>query len=240
MDSLVALDSQRKNWVERTQTGLLLLIVGSVLCVFPIVRIAGVFVTLWAVALLVESRDGFGSKHSMSIRVGTALFVVGAVLFVLSSSGFVFETYSLATFYQNYQVVSVDFTIFPSAMIRAVPTFLLLDFAGMILLGLSYVTLTYRLQDARGRQLVFLGLAAMIATSFFVFSTLFSAASPLGKQWGIGGWDIPSAWAFEAELFGLSTLNLLPVVIFVVGFRSCYLRLNYSERIPTEKVSLVA
>ena len=154
---------------------------------FPILRIGGVFVTLWAVALLVESRDRFEAKHSMSVRVGTALFVVGAVLFVLSSSGFVFETYSLATFYQNYQVASVDFTLFPSAMIHAVPTFLSLDFAGMILLGLSYVTLTYRLHDARGRQLIFLGLAATIVTSFFVFSTLFSAASLLGQQWGKGG-----------------------------------------------------
>src|SRR5215467_4747141 len=165
MESFGEIEQLRKDWVEKTQHGLLALSVGAIITSLPIIRPAGSFVTLIGIVLLVLGRHRFGNWHTRFIAIGSLLFAVSTVLLVISSVGYILLFSTVACFYPTNDLVArlvgdcYSDAYLPRAMIRLTSVFLALDFGGSLFSGASFAVLTVYLQDWRRRGLLLLGFA---------------------------------------------------------------------------------
>lgn len=161
---------------SRTKTGLLLLIIGSIIAMVSNVALffsGGVMLALSAIGgigglcsfigiiLLIIGRKEFGEKHSKFVIYALILFILAFVIptIVIAGVTFSYVTQSMGgnadpSFIQNI------FFIIPLASIIG---------------GLAYVFLLYELENKIGRMVLFAGFAVYIITSVVIALSIGSA-----------------------------------------------------------------
>src|SRR2546426_776904 len=68
--------------IDRTKTGVLLLIVGSLLTWVPVISLIGGILVLVGVILVILGRRAFGPTHSRNVVLSVVLFLVGIVVVI--------------------------------------------------------------------------------------------------------------------------------------------------------------
>lgn len=160
-------EGERRRGIDRTKTGLLLLAIGFFLGWIPFVGIVGGLLELIGAIMVILGRHTFGKEHSRNVLWAIIIFIIGIVAGVAVVFVIIFST--ISTNLRNFNQTSQTFrpSIFPST---AFFTGILI---GIAIAQLSVVLLTYALQKRNGRILLWLGYAAVIASSlvnFFVLS----------------------------------------------------------------------
>ncbi len=164
-------DYERTKQVDRTKTGVLLLMIGALIGWLPFgIGLIGGLLALIGAILVILGRKAFGEKHSRDVVVAVVVFIIGIVASIVV--GVVFA-----------------FSILPSAFTGAVPSAATLQGAVDTLLiggivaaaigGVAQVLFTYEIQDQLGRYLLFAGFGASLALQvviYFLIAPLIDAA----------------------------------------------------------------
>lgn len=239
---------ERSVSIERTERGLVFIMLGALVCAFPIIRPAGAVMGLTGAVWFVLGRDPFGDKHSRNAILAAAISIVGLSLVLVGSIGYVLFVLSIP--HDSFPTYDWGNDLFAWALVASLKSLLTFEAAGAILTGIAYTLFPYSLQKpailGRGRelarhgwksqlpsktQLTLLGaLAITILVSVLVFSVLTSDLTSqlipdtrnLLSAYSPGNANPDVAHAFEGQVLTVSLLSLLPAVIYLAAYRSIY------------------
>jgi zinc ribbon protein len=165
-------DYDRGKRIERTKTGVLLLLLGSLLSWVPVIGFLGILLILAGAILVILGRKAFGPTHTRNVVLSIVLFAVGlaviagvAIVVALSNIGSVIGP-------------GGSVTLTPAFLASSANAGLLGSILGAFILGIAEVLFTYALQAQTGRILLWAAYAANIALAFVLYvilSPLFSA-----------------------------------------------------------------
>src|SRR5881296_1093241 len=79
-----AWDSERRKQIDRTKTGLLLLLIGGLISWIPIIGLLGGVLLLIGAILVILGRKAFGSTHARNVVLAIVLFFVGIIIGVIA------------------------------------------------------------------------------------------------------------------------------------------------------------
>ena len=209
--------------VERTQTGLLLVIVALVLGPVPYLMYLGFITGIIGAVMVILGRNHFTVRHSYFVKISVGLYFLGfAIIFVAALIfGFVLIQVFLGVGSRGMNVQSV-IELFNGLLITGV--------ISAVVVGIAYVLFTYALQDSSGRLLLYVSFAAYLATSvltsYIVSSQVASAAS---QSFATGTFDPSPITALRSQLQYLGLLGLIPAGLFSVSYYRVYSRIRKRE-----------
>src|SRR2546421_3314301 len=156
-----AWDAERRKQIGRTKTGVLLLLVGTLIGWIPYIGALGSLLVLVGAILVILGRKAFGSAHSRNVLVSILLVILGIIIIGVATVVLVFGT--AASIIPGNQPS-------PAAMTSAFNNFLIIVAIGAIVFGLANVFFTYAIQDQRGRMLLLgaYGVSIVIQIATFV------------------------------------------------------------------------
>src|SRR5881628_1883343 len=79
-----AWDVGRRKQIDRTKTGLLLLLIGGLISWIPIIGLLGGVLLLVGAILVILGRKAFGSTHARNVVLAIVLFFVGIIIGVIA------------------------------------------------------------------------------------------------------------------------------------------------------------
>ncbi len=218
-----AVDYERTKRVDRTKTGVLLLLIGSLLTAVPVISAVGLLLIFVGVILVILGRKAFGPAHSRNILVSIILFVVGIlVVIVVAVVG---------------ALASIGSVIGPGGTVNITPAFLaatassalLGGIASAIIIGFAEVLFTYALQAQNGRILLWAAYGANIALAialYLILSPLYLAVVTQA--------DFNAVSSMQTTY---SLLSAIPALLFAGADYLAWSRINRRE-IPAPSPTL--
>jgi uncharacterized membrane protein len=158
---------EKRRAIDRTKTGLLLLVIGFLIGWIPFVSIIGFILELIGALFVILGRKAFGREHSRNVLWSIVIFIVGLVAGVVAIFIAIFSaiTTNLRSFNQTSNPTFQPSLFDPTS-------FFIGTFIGTIILQISYVLLTFAIQKRNGRILLLAGYAATIDASLVNFFIL--------------------------------------------------------------------
>lgn len=210
-----SVDYERTRQIDRTKTGVLLLLIGSLLTAVPIISVVGFLLIFIGVILVIVGRKAFGPIHSRNILVSIVLFIVGILVVI-----------AVAVIGALANIGSV---IGPGGTVNITPAFLaatassalLAGIASAIILGIAEVLFTYALQAQNGRLLLWAAYGANIALAialYLLLSPLYRAVVTTGDY---------NAVAVTQQTYSL--LNAIPALLFAGADYLAWSRISRRE-----------
>src|SRR5207247_1703047 len=151
----------RATGLDRTKTGLLLLVIGFFLGWIPVAGAVGGILELIGAILVILGRHTFGPEHARNVIWSIIIFVVG--LAVAVAVGLIAVFSAIGNLNPNNPVQPQDFgSSFMAAIFLAV-------LVGAVIFGLATVLFTYALQNSGGRLLLWCGYVSSIVVAILGF-----------------------------------------------------------------------
>jgi hypothetical protein len=165
-------DYDRSRQIDRTKTGVLLLLIGALLGWIPLgISIIGAIISFIGAILVIIGRAAFGAKHSRNVVIAVVLYILSIVgLFVV---GIIFAVTAIVPSIVSGTIPTV------ADLQGAINTLLIGSIITSFIGGLAQVLFTYEIQDQPGRILLFAGLGASVALQvaiFFLITPLIATA----------------------------------------------------------------
>jgi len=153
-------ETARANAIDRTKTGLLLLIIGFVISWIPIVGAVGVILELVGAILVILGRHTFGPDHARNVLLSIIIFVIATAVVVVAA---------IFTLISELLLFAPGGPLVPASFFGG---FLVAVLIGIAIFGIAEVLFTYALQTSSGRILLGCGYASTISTSSLTFFVL--------------------------------------------------------------------
>lgn len=218
------MEAERRKQIDRTKTGLLLLLVGGLLSWIPIIQFIGYLLLLIGAILVILGRKAFGAMHARNVVLAIVLVFVGIVGLVVL--GFAF---ALSVFASTGQT--------PQEIARAFGSALNNLLIGAIVIGaitgLASVLFTYALQQQTGKVLLWAGYGVTLAVQIAVFAILSPLITAVIND-AIAGGTSSSArlLALQAQATTLGLLGSIPALLFAAATYLAWSRVNRGEIPP--------
>lgn len=220
---------QKRTQVDRTKTGLLLLIIGIVLAPVPFIGAIGGILALIGAIMVILGRDAFGRPHSNYTIWSVILYVVGFV--VIFASGVTFG-FSIATAALGTSGATISDTL-----TAAIDNLLIGIIIGGAITGFGTVLFTYALQETIGRVLLWIGYASALVVGVLIFSVVGANIGQVVQQSLSGGVFNPAPINdLQARLRVLQLLNFVPALINASAYYRAWSRVNKGE-LPGESAA---
>ncbi len=222
-----AWDAERRKQIDRTKTGVLLLLIGTLIAWIPLIGVVGGLLTLIGAILVILGRKAFGSAHARNVFISILLFIVGIIFVGVAA---VVLVNAIATGF-------LGGTPNPAAVSSALNNYLIILAVGSIIGGLASIFFTYELQSKPGRMLLFAGYGASvainIAASFVISQTIPTVLAAMFP----GGTYNPTAAAaaladFSARVRSLALLSVIPALLYSAANYIAWSRINRGEIPP--------
>jgi len=158
---------EKRQGIDRTKTGLMLLVIGFLISWIPFINFIGTILELVGAVLVILGRHAFGGEHSRNVLWSIIIFIVGIVAGVVAAFVVIFSAIAsnLRSFNQNtsptFRSPLFDTTAFFVGIL-----------IGVIIAQISYVLLTFALQKRNGRILLLVAYPATIVATFVNFFIL--------------------------------------------------------------------
>jgi hypothetical protein len=214
----------RQKRINRTRTGVLLLLIGSLLSWIPIAQIIGALLLLIGAILVILGRKAFGPMHSRFVVISILVFIVGFVITIVG--GFILG-FTLASAY-------IGGAPTPAALQSAFINSLIIAFAGTAIAGIASVLFTFGLQNQMGRILLMAGYAASIAVQAIIFVIVSAlVASTVAAMFPGGTYNqtaaIAASTAFQNQAAVWGYLSAIPALIFAGADYIAWTRIKKGE-----------
>ncbi len=141
--------------LERTSTGLLLMIIGFVLEWIPDIDILGAIIGIIGAILVIMERKMFGHEHEKFVNISIALYVISIIAITGTGIGFISAAVVDASSH-----VDAD---------GAFNTFFIAIIVLAIIAGLSYVLFVYQISTDMGKKILIAAYIAQIFISMLIF-----------------------------------------------------------------------
>lgn len=157
---------ERGRQIDRTKTGILLLLIGTLLSWIPYAAasIVGYLLIFVGAILVIVGRKAFGEKHSRNVVVSLVMFIVGIIAYVVLALFVIFALVAGA-----FGVIT-DPTTAINNMMGAVYVFLVGSIILSAVIGIAEVLFTYALQNPLGRILLWAGFASGLGVQIVIIA----------------------------------------------------------------------
>lgn len=211
-------DYDRTKRIDRTKTGILLLLIGSLLSWVPVIGLVADLLLLIGAIFVILGRKAFGATHSRNVVLSIVLFIVGllvvagvAVIAALSNIGSIVGPGG-----------SVNLT--PAFLASTANAGLIGAIVSAIIVGIAEVLFTYALQAQTGRLLLWAAYGANIALAVVLYLLVSPQYAAVVTQ------DQYLAAAASQQTYAL--LSVIPALIFAAADYLAWSRISRGE-IPT-------
>jgi len=221
-------EAERQKQINRTKTGLLLLLIGGLISWIPFgIGLLGSLLLLIGAIFVILGRKAFGAGHSRNVVLAIVVFFVAII------SGVVL---AVALFVSVVPVGNPDPATFAAQVANALRNLLL----GLIVVaaigGIASVLFTYALQEKTGKILLWTGYAANIAIAIAVWAILSPIITNAIAQSSSGGTYDPAPFvAAQSQITALGILSVIPSLLFAAATYLAWSRVNRGE-IPAPSV----
>ncbi len=207
--------------VDRTKTGIVLLLVGSLLSWVPYgVAILGDLLLFIGAILVILGRKAFGPTHSRNILLSIVLFAVGILVVI------VIAVVALVPMFPT--IVNTGGLTTPASRAAGQNAGLAGGIAAAAIIGVAEVLFTYALQARTGRAVLWAAYAANLAVAialYVVLSPVYNAVASAS--------DFDSAFAQQVTY---SLITVVPALIFAAADYLAWSRISRRE-IPAPSAS---
>lgn len=214
-------DYERARHVDRTKTGVFLLMIGALLSWLPLyIGLIGSLLSLIGAILVILGRRAFGVAHSRNVVVAVILFVLSIVALIVAAIVFAVVTVS-----------SLLGTVpTPADLVGAVNALLIGAIVVAILGGIAQILFTYEIQDRPGRYLLFGGFVASVALQvaiYFVVSP--SMASAIAQALAGGTFNPDPINALQTQSNSYAILGVIADLLWAAAYYLVWSRINRGE-----------
>ncbi len=217
--------------IDRTKTGLLLLIIGVLLAPVPYIGVIGSLLSLIGAILVILGRNAFGPKHSRNVIWAIVIYIVGGVIFFIGGIVYAFEVISDA------RLANGDLSVFSAALTSAFQDLLIAAFIGSIVIGIAHVLFTYAIQNKNGRILLWTAYASSLAFGIISAILVTQSLSTAVQQSVVGGVYDPTPLQNlrnQLQVFGL--LGFIPAALWSTALYLVWSRIGRGELPPSTQV----
>lgn len=203
--------------VERTKTGVLLLLLGSLLSWLPYgIGVIGAILLLVGAILVILGRKAFGASHSRNVIISIVLFCIGILVVIVVA---------IAALIPSFQaIINAGGVLTPATRAAAQSAGLAAAIASAVILGIAEVLFTYALQAQQGRVLLWMAYGANLAIAVALFLVLAPSYNAVTTQ---AEFDR----AYSQQIL-YSLLAVLPALIFAGADYLAYARISRKEIPP--------
>src|SRR5262249_45181910 len=140
-----AYEFQSRTEIDRTKTGLLLLIFGVLLGPVPYISFVGGILALIGAILVILGRKAFGSDHSRNTIWSIIIYVVGFAALAIGFVAFFFQVFSTTIAFRNGG--TIDRTLLGEALQSSLETLFIAVVISGAIVGIAQVLFTYAIQN---------------------------------------------------------------------------------------------
>lgn len=206
---------ERTKQIDRTKTGVLLLLIGTLLSWIPFgVAIIGYILIFVGAILVILGRKAFGATHSRNVVISIVLFILGVIV--------AFAVAVIVALSNLPSIVTPGGGMSQPAVLQAAMSAGLAGgIAVALVIGIAEILFIYGLQVQTGRLLLWAAYGANLALSIAIYVVI----SPLvpGIQTSVN-YDAVSGQQATLEL-----LRVIPVALFVAADYLAWSRINRGE-----------
>lgn len=218
------MQAERRKWIDRTKTGLLILLIGGLLSWVPIIGIIGALLLLIGAILVILGRKAFGPTHARNVVLAIVLFFVGIIIGAIFGAALFFAIFSASS--QTPQDAARTIT-------NAFNTFFIGLIVATAISGLASVLFTYGLQQQTGKILLWAGYGASVALTIAIFIIV----SPLivnavSSAFSSGSYNPAPIVAVQSQMSTLELLEVIPSLLFAGATYLAWSRVNRGEIPP--------
>jgi hypothetical protein len=218
-------DAERRKQIGRTKTGVLLLLVGTLIGWLPYIGVLGFVLVFVGAILVILGRKAFGASHSRNVILSIVLVILGIIITV--AAGVVLLLATVSSFIPGNAPT-------PAAITSAFNNFLIILVVGTIVTGLASVFFTFAIQNQTGRMLLLGAYVANIAIQIAIFvivsqavGTFVAAMFPNGN-YSPGAAGIAAA-DFSARVQTIGYLSAIPALLYAAAYYLVWNRINKGE-----------
>jgi len=219
-----AWDAERRKQIDRTKTGVLLLLIGTLLQWLPLISIVGVILLLVGAILVILGRKAFGPAHARKVVISILLFFIGIIIAVVA--GIILAGAIISGFFGG--------TPSQAAVQSALNNYLIVAFVATVVSGLAAVFFTYELQNQTGRYLLFAGYAAAVIIQIAIYVIVSQAiATAIAAMFPNGTYNPTQAVValanFSSQAQTLALLSGIPALLYAGANYIAWTRINKGE-----------
>lgn len=210
-------------WIERTKTGLLLLLIGVIVGVIPIIGIVGLVLAVVGTILVILGRRAFGDKHSTYVLISVGVYIFGFIIVFFVALIFAISIASAAgTATSRSMLIQIMTSALNSLIIGVI--------IGGAITSFSYVLFTYAIQNQVGRILLWTAYGVSLALEAAIFLIITPQISTaLSASIATGSFDPAPINALRAQISSFEILNLIPYGLYALSYFIVYSRINRGE-----------
>ena len=221
---------EKRKQVDRTKTGLLLLVVGFLLGWVPVVSGIGGILAFIGAILVIMGRKAFGDRHANLVIIAVVVYVVSFVLLVVVIAWFAITTFQAAIQGDPRRFLGV-FWPFVGGLIAA-----------SAIGAFGQVLFVHELEKPLGRWLLYGGLIAAVVIPIGAVAVLAPSLNAILDGIATGAISSPNDPRLLAldNIKGLLTLvSVGPSVLFAIAYFLAWQRIDRRE-IPADAAALSA
>jgi len=204
---------ERTKQIDRTKTGILLLLIGSLLSWIPFVNLIGYVLLLVGAILVILGRKAFGRAHSRNVIISIVMFVVGILVAIVVAVIVLFS--NISGFLTGGGAPT------PAALASALNAILIGGIVGAVIVGIAEVLFTYALQAQTGRILLWAAYGANMALSVAIYAILSPLLAGVLTQSDYNG--------LVGQQSTLGLLSVIPAALFATADYLAWSRISRGE-----------
>ena len=217
----------RNRMIDRTESGLLLLILAALLLWIPVIEIMGLIVGAIAVILLILGAQAFGWRHQMLVWTSVLLFILAQIagLVLVGSFGSTVRSIVSSGPDAEGQILSAFDGLIQGLLVL------------VVIASISEALIAFDLSDLVGRVLLVGAVVVQALVSvillFFVFGPLIHQA--VADAFASGTFNtgpITDASARIDDLSAYTLLDSIPALMFAAAFYRTYKRVRRKDKPP--------
>ncbi len=219
-------EAERQKQINRTKTGLLLLLIGTLISWIPIIGLLGGILVLIGAVLVILGRKAFGATHSRNVVLAIVLFFVGVIGTI--TLAVVFAASILAATAGSPSPATVA-----NAFVNAFNNLLIGVIVVSAISGIGRVLFTYALQQQIGKMLLWAGYVANVAIAIAIYAIISPLFASAFSQAISGGTYNPAPLvAVQNQATALGILSVVPALLFAAATYLAWSRVNRGEIPP--------
>lgn len=221
-------DMDRQKNIDRTRTGILILLIGALISAIPFVGGFGSLFTLIGAILVILGRKAFGVAHRRNVLISIVVFCLGIAIFIVGTFVTVaMAASSLRSSMPEAQLAAVVLTLLTNILIVLA--------VGLLIVSLASVFFTYALQKREGKLTLFGAYGATVAIRLTVLFVALPLLPPLAAQIAhliiTSGTVDPTSISNSASnaTQGLELLNVIPALLYAAANYFVWSRIKKGE-----------
>jgi len=219
-------EADRRKQIDRTKTGVLLLLIGSLLGWVPFIGVVGIILILIGAILVILGRKPFGPTHSRNVFISIGLFVFG-IVGVFALAAILAAAMLSAMLGGPYGATDPNAR---AALESAFNNFMIGVVVVSAISSLASVFFTYAIQNPTGRVLLWVGYGTGLVVQMITFAIVGPEISgAVAEAFATGTYNPAPLNALQLRMQTLGLMRAIPSLLYAGAYYLVWSRINRGE-----------